>query len=54
MSDAMDGKRAAARAALRFLDDDSVIGVGTGSTVNHFIDELAHWKGRLRGAVSCN
>ena len=52
MSDAMDGKRAAARAALRFLDDDSVIGVGTGSTVNHFIDELVHWKGRLRGAVS--
>jgi len=52
MSDAVDGKLAAARAALRFIEDDSIIGVGTGSTVNHFIDELARWSGRLRGAVS--
>jgi ribose 5-phosphate isomerase A len=52
MNGTTDGKRTAARAALRFLEDDSIIGVGTGSTVNHFIDELAGWKGRLRGAVS--
>jgi ribose 5-phosphate isomerase A len=52
MSSAVDGKLAAARAALRFLEDDTIIGVGTGSTVNHFIDELVHWRGRLRGAVS--
>jgi ribose 5-phosphate isomerase A len=45
-------KRAAARAALAYVPDDSVVGVGTGSTVNHFIDELARIKGRIEGAVS--
>ncbi|NBO75261.1 MAG: ribose-5-phosphate isomerase RpiA, partial [Gammaproteobacteria bacterium] len=48
----MNGKLAAARAALSYLEDDIVIGVGTGSTVNHFIDELAARRDRLRGAVS--
>ena len=52
MSEAMNGKLAAARAALSYLEDDIVIGVGTGSTVNHFIDELAARRVRLRGAVS--
>ena len=52
MSEAMNGKLAAARAALSYLEDDIVIGVGTGSTVNHFIDELAARRDRLRGAVS--
>jgi len=45
-------KQAAARAALAQVPDDSVVGVGTGSTVNHFIDGLAKIKGRIEGAVS--
>jgi ribose 5-phosphate isomerase A len=45
-------KRAAARAALAQVPDNSVVGVGTGSTVNHFIVELAKIKGRIEGAVS--
>jgi ribose 5-phosphate isomerase A len=49
-TDAM--KRAAAVAALAYVPDDSIIGVGTGSTVNHFIDELARIKGRIEGTVS--
>jgi ribose 5-phosphate isomerase A len=52
MTDSSAGKRAAARAALRFVDDDAVIGVGTGSTVNFFIDALASRRDRIRGAVS--
>jgi ribose 5-phosphate isomerase A len=45
-------KKAAAEAALEWLWDDMIVGVGTGSTVNFFIDALAAWKHRLRGAVS--
>ncbi len=45
------GKMAAARAALRWIEDDQIVGVGTGSTVNFFIDALAG-RGRIRGAVS--
>ena len=52
MSDAARGKQAAAEAALGFLTDDTIIGVGTGSTVNFFIDALATQRDRLRGAVS--
>lgn len=44
-------KAAAARAALGFVDG-GVIGVGTGSTVNHFIDGLAGITGQFSGAVS--
>jgi ribose 5-phosphate isomerase A len=47
-----DLKRAAARAALAELSPGSLIGVGTGSTVNHFIDALAECAGRYAGAVS--
>jgi ribose 5-phosphate isomerase A len=47
-----DLKRVAAEAALKYLPDGGIIGVGTGSTVNHFIDLLAKIKGRLDGAVS--
>ena len=52
MNDAINGKHAAALAALRYLEDGMVIGVGTGSTVNHFIDALGPWRDRLKGAVS--
>jgi ribose 5-phosphate isomerase A len=45
-------KQQAAAAALSFVQDDTVIGIGTGSTVNHFIDALAARKVRIRGAVS--
>ena len=47
-----DLKRVAAEAALKYLPDGGIIGVGTGSTVNHFIDLLAKLKGRYEGAVS--
>lgn len=45
-------KKAAAWAALEYVEKDSIIGVGTGSTVNHFIDALASIKHDIRGAVS--
>ncbi|WP_293762417.1 ribose-5-phosphate isomerase RpiA [uncultured Aquitalea sp.] len=45
-------KLAVAQKALEFVPDDAIIGVGTGSTVNLFIEELAGIKGRIRGAVS--
>lgn len=47
-----DRKRAAAIAALDHLDDARIVGVGTGSTVNHFIDALATIRSRIEGAVS--
>jgi ribose 5-phosphate isomerase A len=45
-------KQRAAEAALEFVGDDAVVGVGTGSTVNFFIDALAPLRGRIAGAVS--
>ncbi len=45
-------KQAAAKAAMAFVVKDAIIGVGTGSTVNFFIAELAKIKGRIEGAVS--
>jgi len=44
-------KRLAAIAALDYLEG-GIVGVGTGSTVNHFIDQLATVKDRIEGAVS--
>jgi len=41
-----------ARAALKYVEDGMVLGVGTGSTVNAFIDELGSSRIRLAGAVS--
>ncbi|AVR89301.1 ribose-5-phosphate isomerase RpiA [Thauera aromatica] len=45
-------KKAAALAALDYIVEGSIVGVGTGSTVNHFIDGLAGLRSRIRGAVS--
>ena len=45
-------KQAVAREAMKHVVDDAVIGVGTGSTANFFIDELAKIKGRIMGAVA--
>lgn len=46
-----EGKRQVAEAALRYVEDGMVLGVGTGSTVNHFIDALAARRIWLKGAV---
>lgn len=45
-------KQQAARAALAHVAEDTVLGIGTGSTVDHFIDAMAAQKLRIRGAVS--
>ncbi|MGS0674419.1 ribose-5-phosphate isomerase RpiA [Shewanella sp. 0m-4] len=45
-------KKAAGWAALQYVEKDSIVGVGTGSTVNHFIDALATMKYDIQGAVS--
>ena len=52
MSNTEQGKKLAAQAAIEYVPAGSVVGVGTGSTVNYFIDELAKIKGRIEGAVS--
>ncbi len=46
------GKRAAAEAALGHVEEGSVVGVGTGSTVRFFIEGLARQRARIAGAVS--
>ena len=45
-------KQLAGEAALRYVEDGAIVGVGTGSTVAYFIDALAGMKDRIRGAVS--
>ncbi len=45
-------KRLVAEAALAFVPDDCIVGVGTGSTANCFIDALAARRERIRGAVA--
>ena len=45
-------KKLAAEAALAYVKDDMMVGVGTGSTVNFFIDALAAMRGRIKGAVA--
>ncbi|MFO7582703.1 ribose-5-phosphate isomerase RpiA [Guyparkeria sp.] len=52
MSNTEQGKQLAAQAAIEYVPAGSVVGVGTGSTVNYFIDELAKIKNRIEGAVS--
>lgn len=45
-------KRAAAQAAIQHIPAGSIVGVGTGSTANYFIDELARIKHKIEGAVA--
>jgi ribose 5-phosphate isomerase A len=45
-------KQAVAAAAIKYVVDDEIIGVGTGSTANFFIDELAKIKDRIKGTVA--
>ena len=47
-------KKQVAEAALKYVVDDAVVGVGSGSTVNLFIDALASIKGRIEGAVAAS
>ncbi|MDQ5849304.1 MAG: ribose-5-phosphate isomerase RpiA [Pseudomonadota bacterium] len=47
-------KKRVAQEALRHVVEDAVIGVGSGSTVNFFIDALAAMKGRIEGAVAAS
>jgi ribose 5-phosphate isomerase A len=45
-------KRAAARAAIQHIPAGCIVGVGTGSTANYFIDELAGIRSRIDGTVA--
>lgn len=45
-------KLAVAKAAIAYVPDDCIVGVGTGSTANFFIDELGKIKNRIKGAVA--
>ncbi len=45
-------KQRVAKAALEYVIEDSIIGVGTGSTANYFIDALATIKHKIEGAVA--
>ncbi|MGZ4970107.1 MAG: ribose-5-phosphate isomerase RpiA [Methylobacter sp.] len=45
-------KQKVAQAALHYIKDVAIIGVGTGSTVNHFIDYLVDFRADIEGAVS--
>ena len=45
-------KQAVAREAIKYVVEDAIVGVGTGSTANYFIDELAKIKSRIDGAVA--
>jgi ribose 5-phosphate isomerase A len=47
-------KQRVAREALKHVVEDAVVGVGSGSTVNFFIDALAGIKGRIEGAVAAS
>ena len=47
-------KQLVAREALKYVVEDKVVGVGSGSTVNCFIDALAGIKGRIEGAVAAS
>lgn len=47
-----DKKKLAALKAIDYIESGTIVGVGTGSTVNHFIDALAEIKNKIEGAVS--
>ncbi len=47
-----DKKKQVAKAAVSYIEDGTIVGVGTGSTVNFFIEELANIRERIVGAVS--
>lgn len=52
MIDQNEQKKVAGEYAIRYIEDDMIVGIGTGSTVKYFIDKLATIKNKIRGAVS--
>ena len=52
MSQQQELKRQVGAAALQYIREGMVLGVGTGSTVNAMLDQLQPWASRLRGVVS--
>jgi ribose 5-phosphate isomerase A len=52
MNDPQQLKRQVGAAALTFLEEGMVLGIGTGSTVNAMLDQLHEWAPKLKGAVS--
>jgi len=52
MSKVESKKQAVARAAIDFIEYDDLLGVGTGSTVDHFIELLKPLKNKISGAVA--
>ena len=50
--DQNEKKYRVARAALAFVPANAIVGVGTGSTANYFIDALASMKSRINAAVA--
>ena len=52
MTNTLENKRRAAQAALPWLARHEVVGIGTGTTVDHFIDLIAHDRGALKAVVS--
>lgn len=47
-----DRKKEVAKTAIEYIEYGTIVGVGTGSTVNFFIEELGKIKNRIKGAVS--
>jgi ribose 5-phosphate isomerase A len=45
-------KKSAAQEAIQFIESDTIVGVGTGSTVNFFIEALATIKNKIEGTVA--
>lgn len=52
--DQLEMKKAAAKAALQFVKPDSIVGVGSGSTVNCFIEALGTMRDEIKGAVAAS
>ena len=52
MGDKEIKKQAVAKAAIDYIEYDDIVGVGTGSTVNYFIDYLKPLKNKISGAVA--
>ena len=52
--DKLEMKKAAANAALQFVKPDMIVGVGSGSTVNCFIEALGSMKDEIKGAVAAS
>ena len=52
--DQLEMKKLAAKAALQFVKPDSIVGVGSGSTVNCFIEALGSMRDEIKGAVAAS